>query len=632
MRGIGVLVMMAYHAGSHSVPGAFFMVSMFFTMSGYLITSLLLDEHQRKGGISLKKFWERRIRRLMPAAMLTIVLAMVLQVLFEVGSGPKLRGDLLSALGYVANWRFALTDFDYSSLFQAESPIQPFWSLAIEEQFYLFFPLLFLGAVVLTKGRRPLLAGIFGVATVASFVSGWLTARAEGDNTGLAYYATYTRAAEILVGIVLAIVLATPRARKAVSSRLATRLTEPVAWIAVAVMAWLVITVELTDSRAFRGLILLNTIATGLLIVAALSTRPSVVNGFFSWTPVRNVGKICYGLYVYHWPVFLLLDEERVGVDGTALFLVRFAATFAVAIASYHLVECPIRFNRVRLLNTGWRLTGGMAAGFASVTAVVLLLPVHESEMVDLGSLDQFEPVIMHTDPAAGVTPVANILVVGDSVPYSMASGFDDWNENHPDQQINLDIYLAPACTLGEPAPMGFLGGIEEPNEACLKFRDLMPGVFEDSDYDVVMMVMGQKDVTQRELDGEWRHIGQPAFDQWFEGQVDQFGDLLVQEGAPVLWASASHVRMFKAGEPASTWQRYEDNAPERIDRLNEILDDRFGTREGFHKLDVAGWLAGLPLGEYSDEYRLDGAHYTRTGAEMLAEWAVPQAIALVEP
>jgi peptidoglycan/LPS O-acetylase OafA/YrhL len=634
VRGYGIFIMLAYHGGSKAIPGAFFMVSLFFTMSGYLITALLIDEHQRKGGISLKKFWERRIRRLMPAALLGIAMAMFLQWLFEVGSGPSLRGDLLGALGYSANWRFAVTNADYGSIFKAESPIQPFWSLAIEEQFYLAFPLLFLGLAVLARKRRSVLIGVFSIAAAACFLAGWQTVRVEESNTGLAYYATYTRAAEILVGILLAMVMATPWARRQIASKLGDRTGALAGWLAVAGLTWLVVTVEITDPTVFRGMIFLNTIFTSLLIVSALSNAPGFVARFFSWGAICNIGKLCYGLYVYHWPIFLLLDKERVGVDGVALFAVRLVATFAVATTSYHLIECPIRFNRVRFLNTGWRLTGGMVGGFAAVAAVIMFLPVHEPKMVDLGTHGQAHAELTKIPPTAGATPVANILLVGDSVPYSMIGGLKDWNENHADQQVNIDIYFAAACTLAEPAPMGFLGKIEQPTPGCLQFRDELPNVLADGDYDAVMMVIGQKDVTSRELDGTWRHIGDPVFDEWFAGQVDLFGDMLAQEGVPVMWASATHVRMYRgaAGDSPDTWSNYEDNEPERIDRLNEILGDRFGGRDGFHKLDFAGWLAGLPEGEFSSKYRLDGAHYTNEAATMLAEWAIPQVLDTIAP
>ena len=190
IRGVFLVVILLGHHGWHRIPGALFTVSMFFTLSGYLIATLMLAEWGRTGRVSLARFWERRARRLLPAAFAAVAFVAVLEWWFGVGGGPRFRGDLLSALGYVANWRMASSGTDYAANFLMESPVQHFWSLAIEEQFYLTFPLLFVGVLWLTRQRWGAVGVVCGVLAVASFVAAWVSSARHG-NVGITYYATY---------------------------------------------------------------------------------------------------------------------------------------------------------------------------------------------------------------------------------------------------------------------------------------------------------------------------------------------------------------------------------------------------------------------------------------------------------
>src|SRR5687768_13320332 len=205
LRGVAVAGVVLFHAGFGWAEGGFLGVSTFFTLSGFLITSLLLAERAATGRIALGAFWARRARRLLPAALATLLaVAALASWLATPEQLASLRGDVLAALFYGANWRFILDGQSYGDLFAAPSPILHFWSLAIEEQLYVLFPLL---VVLVGRGRRRL--GTALVALVAGSVALTWLVYSPGGSTSAAYYGTFTRAGELLVGALLALVLGT---------------------------------------------------------------------------------------------------------------------------------------------------------------------------------------------------------------------------------------------------------------------------------------------------------------------------------------------------------------------------------------------------------------------------------------
>src|SRR3954447_11157440 len=172
LRGLAVAGVLAYHCGFGWARGGFLGVSLFFTLSGFLITSLLLAERSEHGRIGLRGFWARRARRLLPAALLA--LAVIVAFGATVASGSQLRGlrgDVLAALAYVANWRFVLAGTSYGALWSAPSPVQHFWSLAIEEQLYLVLPVVVVGALALGRGRLRTVTMALGALLAGSIVA-----------------------------------------------------------------------------------------------------------------------------------------------------------------------------------------------------------------------------------------------------------------------------------------------------------------------------------------------------------------------------------------------------------------------------------------------------------------------------
>jgi peptidoglycan/LPS O-acetylase OafA/YrhL/lysophospholipase L1-like esterase len=628
MRGVAVAAMLLYHHGFTFVPGGMLGVSTFFTLSGFLIATVVLGEHARTGRVSLPKFFEQRARRLVPPALAAVVLVVGLQYLFAVGSGPRFRGDLLAGVGYVTNWRQAASGSGYGALFRSEAPTQHFWSLAIEAQFYVAFPLLLLGALWLGRKRLGVAGVLLAVAAGSSFGAAWASANAHG-NTGITYYATYTRAGEILSGVALALIVATAPVKRLLDSRSGVVTTAVLGVAGVVGWLWLWHTVALSDPALFHGGVELNVLFTGLVILACLSRRAGPAVTALSVAPVRDFGKVSYGVYLYHWPLFLFLTTELTGLGSWPLFALRVAATLAVAVVSYHYLESPVRF-RMRMPRL--RLAAGMAVAAAVVVALVLAVPVHDTDEVDLAAAQAATSDMALVEDrvvpehAAASTP--KILLVGDSVVWSTLPGYEQWNAAHA-SQVHVDAYFSVACTIGEPASVRSLGVVEEPNETCTRFRADLPATLARADYDAIVVMMGHKDMSERQLGGQWRHLGDPVFDTWMGPQVDSLADILATEGAPVLWMQLPQLRIARANDPTSHWDLYLDNDPARIARLNQIVSEELEGRPTFSFVDLPGWLRTQPGGEVGTGTRPDGVHFSARGAARFSDWLVPQILEL---
>src|SRR6516162_2448987 len=311
VRGIAVVAVLFFHAGFSWAKGGWLGVSVFFTLSGFLITSLLLRDWERHGRILFGTFYSRRARRLLPAALVTLAaVSLLAPALASTNQLRHLRADVLGSVGYVANWRFLFSHTSYADLFSAPSPVQHFWSLAIEEQFYLVYPLV--AYLALRLGGRRLLGAVLVTGTIGSVV--WsLHLHAALDRV---YYGTDTRAAELLVGGLLALSwfgLVPARERLVAAGRQHGQWCQ---WgHAMVGFAGLIGTLVLCDTMAetsswvTHGLLPLQALLSAAMIAAAARTGP--VARTLSWRPLAAIGLVSYGLYLYHWPVYLALSPQR---------------------------------------------------------------------------------------------------------------------------------------------------------------------------------------------------------------------------------------------------------------------------------------------------------------------------------
>ena len=391
IRGVAIIVIMGYHGGVFLTSGGFYSLDTFFALSGFLITSLLISEWQRSTTIRLGRFWARRARRLLPALLVMLLgVALFAAFLVPAGTYPTLRGDAYSALFYFANWHFIANGSNYFNQTALTSPLTHTWSLAVEEQFYLVWPLVVLGLFKLWKSTRALLV-VCIVGALASAVE-MAAALLPGDVNRL-YYGTDTRAQSLLVGAALAASLSLwadrrqrvgtvpaqrrpdrstrsaaipPGPRQTVRGRAAALLVG-LAGVVVSALLWTL--VSYNDPFAYRGGFLLAALATTAVLFSVVSSQRSVLARCLSVAPLRYVGRISYGMYLWHFPLFIYIDNARTGLTGYPLFAVRVAVTLAVATVSFYADRTADPAGHLLHGWRAWALTP--AAVVATVVALV---------------------------------------------------------------------------------------------------------------------------------------------------------------------------------------------------------------------------------------------------------------------
>lgn len=415
LRGLAVAAVLVYHLSSSVLPGGFLGVSLFFTLSGFLITNLLLVEWRSTRTIDLGHFWGRRLRRLLPAAMAGLVLVLVLAWLSaDADQLADLQGDVLGALAYVGNWRFILNGDVYGAGYQEPSQVLHYWSLGIEEQFYIVVALVALLLARFTRRRRAWLV-VFGALALLSMLATLMLGDASRDRI---YFGSDTRAFELLAGVLLAV---------AIGFELPARVKGWVwrHWLGVAVLAVVLLSyayAATTQTWLYRGGFWLVALGSVALILAALDDGP--VARLLSWAPLTGLGLISYGVYVYHWPLFLWLDEERTGLSGLPLAVLRLAVTLVLAVASYRFLEQPIRQRR-------WSWPSLAVTGAALGAGAVLLIGatllddeaagraiVGETPEIQLSAPSAITapaPAPVTTAPSP-TPPLRRVLFIGDSI------------------------------------------------------------------------------------------------------------------------------------------------------------------------------------------------------------------------
>lgn len=355
MRAVAVIAVLVYHAGAAWLPGGFLGVDVFFVLSGYLITSLLLAEWRARGRVDLKRFWLRRARRLLPALYLVLAATLAYAVVFLPEEVAGLREDVLAALGYVTNWYLIFANESYFEAVGRPSLLKHLWSLAVEEQFYLLWPLVFLGTAAAWRRRRAFFVAAGGAAASALLMAALYVPDADPSRV---YYGTDTRASALLIGAALAFVWAPWRTgrRSFVYSDGRTRyFRRRWGWISPAffdlvglcsllALLWFFLNAGEYDPFLYRGGFAGAALVTAALVAAVVHPRSRLNAGVLGRQPLRWIGQRSYGIYLWHWPVFMVTRPELdVPLDGWRLFALRMAATLALAELSYRFVETPVR-------------------------------------------------------------------------------------------------------------------------------------------------------------------------------------------------------------------------------------------------------------------------------------------------
>jgi peptidoglycan/LPS O-acetylase OafA/YrhL len=665
VRAIAVAMVLLFHAGFEWMSGGYVGVSLFFTLSGYLITSLALVEHERNGRLDVGAFYARRVRRLAPASMACLVGVVVLAALDVYGPVPGLRRDLWAALTQVYNWVALASGTSYEEQVSAalgrRSPLDHYWSLAIEEQFYWVWPLVLAVALprLVTATRRVVvIAAALAASTVAAPLIAW---RFGAD---AAYWASPARLAEILAGAALAVVSHERRMRFRVRRR------GRAAWLAVGglvVVMWAATTWPAGSGPAYAGWLPAFALG-GVALIAGLQVD-SPLRRALSWRPLVALGAISYGVYLYHWPIYAAIDETRLVVPRPALFAVRLVLTLAAASVSYAFLERPVR-------RSGWTwrpLAAGTLVASAAVAVVVALAvpgapqrywevaansaaptvaPADREASLEFGIAAEPAPERAR-EPAAVVPPVRSwaaqgavvvaaaneavpidppappttpgptsaaspadplavpplpaelrrpvrILVVGDSTASATGIGLLLWAAAHP-ELAQVHVEWSVGC--------GFLRRGEVPartldfEDECDALHDRLPATIARFRPDVVMPMVTTADLGSRSIDGG------PVLEPGDDG----FGAVMAAEYTRNL------ARFREAGVAHVAWviPPTPDIAshPEHYEVLRGQIEAIAASAADVDAVDLAAWDAAQ-----RGSRRPDGLHYSPEAAAAVAE------------
>lgn len=636
LRGLALVAIVVYHAELSFAPGAFLSVSTFFTLSGFLITALALGEIGTTGTFSLRGFWSRRFRRLFPAAICATGAILLLAFWFADSSQrARIPGDALASLLYVVNWRFVFSGTSYAAIFQSASPFTHFWTLSIEEQFYLFFPLLLAAVVLVARGSRAVLAAVFGLLVVAS--TAWSAALVHnGASIDRVYFGTDTRLAEFAAGALFAVWWMRPGRRPVGRVRRA-------AWsgaIALAAMIALWVVSAQSERLWYSGGLAVYSCITLAVVLGALQPR-GPVRQLLGSRPLVWVGTVSYAAYLIHWPVLLWLDRVR-GLKPEPRFVVGLALTLLLAGLFTRVVERPIRARRL-LSRRQWSL----AVPVAVATVVALIAVSAVTAPPDRTTID-FAAAQAHVDaltsggvpasPEAGdferyvqrqelldASTAPRVAFFGDSTALMDGLGVDDWSIR--DQFATL-APQAGVTLLG----CGLLTGVGQivkgrkgvVSSDCDDYVARWRAAVTDEHVDIAVVQVGSWDVLDQRLtpDGPWLTIGEdPALDDALRAELDGVVDLLREHvGLVVLINSPDVVAgMVDGRAPTVT---YPESDPARMARFREILHQVADQDPHVVVADLHGFLQGRP-----DQWELrpDGVHPTPATADVIGAWLGPE-------
>jgi len=632
IRAVAVVAVLLFHGGFSWAVGGYLGVSTFFTLSGFLITSLLLAERSATGSIALRAFWLRRFRRLLPASLVALALVLAFGVFAASDlQRTNLQGDVTAALAYVANWRFVLAGQGYNAIFSGGSPVQHFWSLAIEEQFYFVYPLL--AWVLLRKLRfsdrrfAVVLAALTAASVAFPFVLAFTPDRI--------YYGTDTRAAELLVGGLLAVALN----QRAITERLAASRTMQVAAATAGAVALLVCLqlwrVAANDADPanllYRGGLFAYSLFSALIILAALLPI-GPIRGLLALPVPRWIGQVSYGVYVYHWPIFLWIDAKLDSWGQAERFALKVTLTFALAAVSAAIIERPIRSGR--------RLVGIPSFALAPVVIIALVAgAVQLTSTAPLAENDfeaQQQQLRIELEARAaslpppttvlGKPPRARIATFGDSTALKTGFGLNSYYIKS-DTADFVPGFTPLGCSIMRGNKRRTNDGVGGNQEDCDQWETTWQRELDRYQPNVAVIQVGPWEVADQRVpsDDKWRSLGDPNVDEILLTNMVGVTDMFAAVGTTAVWLTLPTI-----GPDLTTPKRYPEQGqsavrdhgnggePQRKDRFNELLRELHRLRPDKSTIvDLGGWLE-----ESGSDRRLrpDGVHFGTEEAEEASE------------
>ena len=637
LRALSVAVVIGYHAGFPWLRGGWLGVEVFFVVSGFLITTLLLEERGRSGRVDVRRFWGRRARRLLPA--LGVMLAAVAVWALVAGTDQQLsqlRRDFPWALLYAGNWGQILGDVPY---YAGDPPLlRHLWSLGIEEQFYLVWPLAFV-AIAGSRMRRGTAARLVGALALAATVT-MIVIHAAGpgplgdvDRTNFLYLSTVTRAGGLLAGAAAAFVWRPWRRRDPAGDGRSGVVLDAAGAAAVAILGCAATTAVLTHGYVYQWLLPLVSLLSLVAVMVVVHPAAAGMRRVLGWGPLVAVGRRSYGLYLWHWPIFVFLGVRH---GSTVRFTTALVLTVICSELCYRYVELPARRGAI---GRWWRSAGParvrvVAAGAA---AVVVLAGVYAA----VGPYDRAQggeatfrspappPTPAAAGPAttAGPAPPRRVAIVGDSQAHSLAV-------NEPaglaETLAIVDGSLDGCSVYDAGSVRSARAGFGNSFAMCEGWQDDWAAAVSGADAEIALVVLGAWDVFDLVTgDGEILPFGTAGWDTYVTANLQTGVDALVGAGARVALLEVPCMRpkdVEGAGVPALP-ERGDDA---RVAHVNGLLRGVAAANPG-QVVFVDGPDAWCNDEAVANDLamRWDGVHVYQPGAALIYETITPALLAL---
>lgn len=652
LRALSVIAVIAYHAGLTWIPGGFIGVEVFFVVSGYLITTLLIEERLANGSVSLKQFWIRRARRLLPALFVMLFASAIAIAFFKPEFAPAFRRDVTAAVFYFSNWwQIFFVNVPYFA--PLDPPIlRHLWSLAVEEQWYLIWPVVF-SVVLCGRSVRLRRCGIIvGLVALAIMVfTAVLYAPDNETRTNFLYLSTLTRSTGLLCGAGLAFFWR-PWAIKQldITKRLFVELS---CLIGFAILVGVAAFIHVDDARLYRGGLAAATIASCVIIAVVVHPSFTFVKWFVSRPLFVEIGRRSYGLYLWHWPIFVVTGA-RDSVDSLAVAL---AATVIVNELSYVLIEQPARrgvigtwwkqrsqlsiMRRrkvaavgamvvVGLTVTGVRVAGIEARDLALDTSnadVIFVAPTTVPSTVQIGSPTTISDV--STTSTTIATLPRRVVIVGDSQAHALAVNLPKGIE----KTFTISDGSIDGCGIYDRGVGigGDTGKFRRNFVHCVGFEKSWSRSTVKAKAQVALVVIGAWEVLDVKVNNFLFKFGTAPADTFFRTQMLRGIKALRDAGATVALLEVACMRpVASKGGPVPPLPQRGDDA--RTGHLNDLLRDiavAGGDGDGVEFVKgPTQWCTDPKIGS-STSYRWDGVHVYKPGAKLIYETIAPTLLQL---
>ncbi len=652
LRALSVIAVIAYHARLAWIPGGFIGVEVFFVVSGYLITTLLIEERLRSGSVSLKQFWIRRARRLLPALFAMLCASAIAVAFFAPEFAPSLRRDVLAAVFYVSNWwQIFFVSVPYFA--PLDAPIlRHLWSLAVEEQWYLIWPVIF-GVVLCRRSVRLGRAGlIVGLAALAIMVFTAVMYVPDNETrTNFLYLSTLTRSSGLLCGAGLAFFWRPWHGKQLNTFQ---RLGAEISCVTgIAVLVGVAAFIHVDDVRLYRGGLAAATLASCVLIFVVVHPSMTVMKWIISRPLVVEIGRRSYGLYLWHWPIFVVTGAR----DSTNALAVALAATAIVNELSYVLIEQPARRGMIgawwkqrsqlsvmrrRLpialaatLVAGLAVTGVRVAGIEardlsidpSNADVIFVAPTTVPSTASTGSSTSL-PDISTTTTTIAVLP-RRVVIVGDSQAHALAINLPRGIE----KTFRISDGSIDGCGVYDRGVGigGSTGKFRRNFANCAGFEKDWARSSVKAKAQVALVVIGAWEVLDVQVDKFLFKFGTSPADAFFRTRMLRGIKALRDTGATVALLEVACMRPIESkGGPVPPLPQRGDDA--RTGHLNEMMREiatAGGDNDGVYFVSgPTEWCNNPKIGN-NPSYRWDGVHVYIPGAKLIYETIAPTLLQL---